>query len=409
MSLPWTVKYQPYVISDFVDNSDALNQLEKWLQSWDEKPPAKKGALLYGPPGVGKTSVVYVLAKELGYDTVEMNASDLRTGKTVERIIGGATSQSTLFGQSKRIVILDELEGISGTEDREGLSTLTEIVRKSLSPLILIAADAWSTKLRELRNQCTVIEFKRIPTRDTVSRLRKICQSEGIIAEDKALQLIAERAGGDLRSAIIDLQALSNGKNQLKCADVGWLSPRDRTETIFNVLKNIFNSNNCISARRAAEVSDVDFEMLFEWIYENAPYQLTDRQDLVEAMDALARADLYFHRIRAEQNWELLPYALDLMTAGVAMSRKRTKPAWVSFKFPQKISFMSKSKDYRRTVSQIGRKIGEKCHISVSEAKNEYLPYLKIIFSNDHGRFSSNIAEVLGLDTDEIDFLKTSS
>ena len=406
MSIPWVVKYQPTKFSEFVGNGESVRQLVKWLRLWEKKSPAKKGAFLYGPPGVGKTLSVYVLAKEFGYDTIEMNAGDWRTKKAIERIVGTAVSQSTLYGLSRRIVMIDELEGISGTGDREGLKALTKIVRTTLSPVVFIADDAWNPRFGELRNYCKLIQFKRIQTRSIIPYLHRICEKEGLDAESKALQLIAERSGGDLRSAIIDLQSLSQGKIQLTNEDVNLLYVRDRHEAIFNVLKSIFTADNCVSARKAQDIADVDYKMLFEWIYENAPYQLTDRQDLCDAMDALAKADIYFHRIRASQNWKLLPYALDMMTAAVAMSRKKTRPAWVPFKFPQRIRLMSNTRNDRRRKHAIGLKLGAKCHVSANTAVTEYLPYLKIIFSNDNGLFSSRIAEELGLNEEAITYLK---
>ena len=405
MSHSWTIKYQPNKISEFVDNGEAIRQLEKWLRSWVSQGSAKKAAFLSGPPGVGKTASVYVLAKELGCDIVEMNASDWRTKKDVERVVGMAVSQSTLYGPTKRIVMLDELEGMADTEDRGGISALIGMVKGTVSPVVFIADDAWNPKFRELRNYCLLIKFQHIPIPSITSHLRKICRAEGIEVEERTLRLISERSGGDLRSAIIDLQALSQGEEQLPYEAVIGLDIRDRREAIFEVLKLIFTSKSFDGARKTVDISDVDYEMLFEWIYENAPYQLTDREDLCEAMENLAKADIYFHRIRSSQNWALLPYALDMMTAGVAMSRRRTQLSWVPFKFPQRIGMMARTREERRKKFDIGTKLGAKCHISTNRAVTEYLPYLKIIFTSNEG-MASKIAKEINLDVETTDYLK---
>ncbi len=406
MSLPWTVKYQPTKISEFVDNGEAIRQLENWLRLWQGKSPAKKAAFLYGPTGVGKTASVFLFAKELGYDIVEMNASDWRTKKDVERVVGMALSQSTLYGLLKRIVVLDELEGMADTEDRGGISAIVGMLKSSLSPVVFIADDAWNPKFRELRNYCILIKFQHIPIPSIVSHLRQISKEEGIEAEERTLRLIAERSGGDLRSAIIDLQALSQSRKKLKYEDANWLDVRNRQEAIFNVLKSIFTANSYAAARRAVDVSEVNYEMLFEWIYENAPYQLTDKEDLSDAMDALAKSDLYFRRIRASNNWRLLPYALDMMTAGVAVSRRRTRQGWIPFKFPQRIGMMSRIRVDRRRKLEIGVKIGEKCHVSANKALTEYLSYLKIIFASKDKSIASRIAKEIGLNEEAVDYLK---
>src|SRR2546427_1628672 len=67
------------------------------------------------------------------------------------------------------------------------------------------------------------------------------------------------------------------------------------------------------------------------------------------AMLVLAEADLYFGRIRKTQSWHLLSYALDLMTAGVAVAKQTSPGGWVPMKFPQKISSMSRTRSIRDT------------------------------------------------------------
>ena len=99
-------KYKPAsckgIIGQQGDRSN-MNKLRNWLVDWNKNhlnTGGKKGApkpapwgmandngawakcaLLSGPPGVGKTTTSYLVAKELGYDVVEMNASDTRSKK----------------------------------------------------------------------------------------------------------------------------------------------------------------------------------------------------------------------------------------------------------------------------------------------------------------------------------------
>ena len=140
--------------------------------------------------------------------------------------------------------------------------------------------------------------------------LKKICLREGIEADEEALRLIAERSTGDLRSAVNDLQALAQGKKRLRYEDVAWLASRDRKEEIFQVLNLIFNSKTCEEAKRAIDRSAVDMDMLFEWVYENIPYQMRTPEELVKAMDAIALADVYRARIRKTGNWKFLRYVI---------------------------------------------------------------------------------------------------
>ena len=208
-----------------------------------------------------------------------------------------------------------------------------------------------------------------------------------------------------MRSAVNDLQALGQGKKKLAYEDVSWLGYRDRQENIFNVLRMIIYGKTCASAKQAANMVDVDTDMLFEWIYENVPAHLTDPHDLAAAMDALAIADVYRGRIRATRDWGFLRYVIDYMTAGVAMARKNTKTSgWIPFKFPQRIQMLSRSKAERAMRLSIGGKIKRKNHISALRASKEIVPYLKIIFKNNEN-MAAGLAKWLDLDQDMIEYL----
>lgn len=404
MALPWTVVHKPKKISEVVGNSESIEQFIQWMRSWEKKKPLKRAAFLHGPPGVGKTVVAEAYATEHNYDLVEMNASDWRTAEAIQRVAGVASMQTTLYGVKKRMIILDELDGISGREDRGGVGAIVDVVKNTQCPIILIANNAWDPRFTYLRQYCLPIEFKRIPYRSIVPYLRKICEKENIRADEEALKLIAERSRGDVRSAINDLQALAQGCRSLTYEDVDWLAYRDRQESIFEVLRTIFTADNYWKARKTVDLADVDYEMLFEWIYENAPYQLTHPNDLCKAMENLAKVDIYLRRVKATQDWGLLGYALDLMTSGVAMSREKTYPRWVPFKFPQRIKLLSKMKGEKAIKLKIGAKIRAKCHISATAAAKEYLPYLKVIFESDP-EMGAGLARWFGLDDEMVEYL----
>jgi len=383
MYAAWTVKYKPKLLNEVVGNEEAIEKLVRWVNSWNKGVPKRRAAFLYGSPGIGKTVSVEALANDLGMELVERNASNYRTEEAVQRFAGLASQSGTLFGK-KRLILFDELDGITGREDRGGVGAITQIVKAALVPIVLIANNAYDPRLSSLRFYCQLIEFKKPPTGEVMKHLSRICKGEGIAADEAALKFIAQRSEGDVRSAVNDLQALAQGKKTLTYEDVSWLAYRDRKDAIFNVLRLIFYGKSVESAKDAVDMADVDPDMLFEWIYENLPHHLRDPHDLAQGMTALATADLYRGRIKASQNWVLTRYVIDFMTAGVAMARERTQPAgFVPFRFPERIKTLSKTRSERQMQAAIGLKIKRRCHISANRAKKEVLPYLRIIFESN--------------------------
>ena len=404
MYAAWTVKHKPKSLAEVIGNKETIQKFVDWIKSWGKGTPKKRAAFLYGPPGIGKTVTVEALAYDFQMELVEKNASDYRTEDAINRFAGLASQYGSLFG-GKRIVLLDELDGLTGTADKGGVKAITDIVKTAQCPIILIANNAYDPRFSNLRSYCLLIEFKKPPTGEVTKHLKRICICEGIQADEEALKFIAQRSGGDVRSAVNDLQALAQGKKKLTYEDVSWLGYRDRQDTIFNVLRMIIYGRTCLSAKQAVGMADMDIDMLFEWIYENVPEHLTDPHDLARAMDALSIADVYRGRIRATQDWSFTRYVIDYMTAGVAMARQNTKAhGWIPFKFPARIQMLSRSKAERAMQLNIGRKIKRRCHISANRASKEVLPFLKIIFKNN-ADMAAGLAKWLDLDAEMVEHL----
>ena len=403
MEASWTQKYRPRHLEDVVGNKDAISTLREWLVAWEGRPQKKKAILLYGPAGTGKTVTAEAASRDMHFDLVEMNASDKRTTAAIERIVRTAAEQSSLTAR-RRLILLDEVDGIDQSADRGAIEAISSTIEHTRWPILLTANDPWDPKLAPLRNLCLMIQFKRLGIRDSLPHLRKIATKEGLEIDEKALRFIVERNEGDMRSVLNDLQTLTAGRKRLAYEDVTWLGWRDRKSSIFEILGAIFNAKTCAWARKAIELADVDYDMLFEWIYENAPTQLNDPKDRANALDALSKADLYMTRIRKTQDYGLLPYALDLMTAGVAVSRERTKPGWIKMSFPERIKLKGKARRTKALREAIGRKIAAKCHTSTSGAAKDFLPYVKQIFTSNR-KMAEQMSVWLNLDKEMVEYL----
>jgi len=413
--LMWVEKYRPRKIAEIVGNEEAKASFVDWLKSnrWRKKP-----ALLYGPPGVGKTALVHAAANEFNFNIIEMNASDTRTEKSISKIAGPATTLVALDKFSAEtegsLLFLDEVDGIFGREDRGGIGAITDIFKKGKKskkrkekevqgpqiPVVLAANDLSPKKLRPLRRICHLIRFRKVRIPMILALLQKICQREHIAAEFEALEKIAQNSEGDVRSAINDLQALCAETKVLSLEDTLMLSLRGRDYNMQDTLRGIFSAKSFGEAMTILNTSNVDFDLLVLSIHDNLPLQCKDPLELGIAYDLLSRADVFRGRI-GNENWRLLKYFINLLAQSTTVASQTFR----SFEFifpPMRISTLFWTKGKRMTLETICAKIGARCHVSRKSAKLDFVPFLKAILRKDK---ASPIYAWLQLDSDEIKYL----
>jgi len=403
--LPWVIKYRPKRIDEVVDQEQAKKLFIPWLRQWlTGRPPEKKAALLYGPAGVGKTSLVEAAANEFGLELIEMNASDFRRREDIERIAKVAATQMSLFGK-RRIILLDEVDGIAGTADRGGLDAILELINVTRHPIVMTANDPWDQKLKPLRDASLMIPFNRLSERYIVMALKRICEAERLECEEAALKLIAQRAEGDLRSAINDLQAIAEGYGKVTVDIVrSVLVSRDRQYSPWEMLRHLFMSKYIWQAKRAVTHADLDYETLLQWINENIPVQLSDPEDVWRAYEALARADIMLARTKRTMSWDLLSYVFDLAGPAVALSRKKSKFRWVKYQFPQKILLLAKTKEMREVRNALAEAVAPRVLVSKRRFLTEVLPYMMIIF-RERPDYAARIALAYNLTDNMVKYL----
>ena len=324
---PWTYRYRPKSKAEIIGNSEALDQLEKWLRSWEKGPPKKRAAFVHGPPGIGKTCAVQVLAKEHNFDLMEVNASDSRSKTRIDEYIGKSSSLTVnIFGQ-RRMILLDEMEGVSGQKDRGGIAAISDLLKVTMNPVVMVATtigENMQDKFRPLLDKAVLVEFQPVPFSDVYETLETIAKEQGVTVHPEALETLAMKSGGDLRSAINDLETVARGRTRVEPEDVSWMKDRDRKDTTPNLINKIFCASSLWEARQTISQSMIPYEDLFDWVYENLPTIIDDPDERLEALEVLAKADVYQNRARSA-DYRLLKYMFNLMTGGVAFAKKRSQ------------------------------------------------------------------------------------
>jgi hypothetical protein len=149
-----------------LENTICLHpEIEERLKTWLEKRPTP-AFLCVGPPGIGKTTLVYRVCQLQGYWTKELNASHTRTGSAFRDIIlpllenKGISSWVSNIYTKGHAVVLDEMDGLSQGE-RGGLQELLKFLRDNKKggcqvPLILICNEIQGRKMQQILRLCEV-------------------------------------------------------------------------------------------------------------------------------------------------------------------------------------------------------------------------------------------------------------
>ncbi|KAG6820837.1 hypothetical protein H0H93_010664 [Arthromyces matolae] len=284
----WVDRYRPQKFTELMGNERVAREIMTWIKRWDwcvfgnkkskKRPhpgdenademdeyhrPREKLLLLSGPPGLGKTTMAHVIARQAGYEVMEINASDARSGSIVDDRIRPALESGLAVGSSKPVLlIIDEIDGATGAGENSNtfISKLVSLTfdrprkkrqkqkdpntkRPILRPIICICNDQNASSLAKLKPHALQIRIQRPADVHTVNRLREICELEGLKAESRALSTLVGVAKGDLRGCLNTLQFIK-ARNQevtesiVRGATVGM---KEAETSLNTVLNNIFN------------------------------------------------------------------------------------------------------------------------------------------------------------------------
>jgi replication factor C subunit 1 len=330
-------KYAPKSVLDIIGHKEQINQITAWLQSWDNAYPDKRGILITGPPGIGKTTCAHLIASACGYKVKEYNASDTRSISALKGMI--ALGIRRLI---KEVIIMDEIDGLS---ERGGVGEIATILKKTSVPIICIANDK-PPKLRPIINACLDIKFNR-PVKSTIATaLLKIAKKEEIEITSADLETLCEKSGNDIRSILNNLEFYgSDIPDSSKDANLRL--------NLFSATQRLIG-NKKLSLDDAADLVFVDYGMIPLMVQE--AYLASSKHsldDVVTASEFISTADLMNKYIHQKQDWNLLPYFVH----NVAAAAKTVSGPTPFQIFPQWLGKNSKRLKHRRYMDDLSSKI----------------------------------------------------
>src|SRR3989344_5221083 len=379
------IKYNPEKLKEII------GQDTKKILLWLER-PRKKALLIYGPTGVGKTASIYALAREKDYEILELNSSYFRKKDQIKNIVGEASQQKSLFSKNK-LILIDEVDGISGRYDYGGLAELNKVIDKSKHPIILTANDVSDSKFSTLRKKCELVEFGHVDYLEIFELLKTFCEKDKIEFDEKKLKNIARKNNGDVRASILDLGvSIVDGK----VSEEG--DEREYVMEINEALKLVFKSKDVNVLLNAFSNVDEDLDEILLWLDENLDKEYSG-DDLLKAYEMLSRADVFRGRIIKRQYYRFLTYQSALMSVGVGLSKSEKREGYFPYRRSTRILKMWIAKNRNAKRKSIAEKLAKKIHASTHKAYKDFDNY--VTFLKDE-----KVASELELDDDEIKYVE---
>lgn len=387
-------KYRPCSMKEIEGQEEAIARLKSFILNFGR---GKKAVMIGGPAGCGKTSLALCLAKDLGFEIFELNASDFRNKDVLNSRLKQASEQKSFFAKSK-ILLVDEVDGLSGNKDRGGIQTLITLIEGTRFPIIITGNDIWQQKLNALRNKCELIPLKELHYEKITNILEKINKKEKINTTFQTLRNIAINSKGDARAAINDLQIVSAG--ELGSKETDSIGERDKEETIFEVLRLIFKTGK-VNESILGIFNNVNMELdtILLWLDENLALEYKD-EELARAYEMISQSDRFKRRIMRQQYWRFLVYQNMFLSAGITAAKKQGKTGFTSYKKPSRILNIWLNNQKQAKKKTISEKFAKATH------KSKKLTMKNFVFIEPILRNNQRLQKQLNLDEDEIAFLR---
>ena len=361
----WSEKYRPKNILDLVGNEEARKSLVEWFTKWKK---GTKPILLIGPPGIGKTTLANLVAKQFNYDLISLNASDVRNKQNIQEILSPVLGNQTIFGTP--MIFIDEVDGVHGRADYGGTEAIIKILKEATVPIVLAANSDLSKKMQSIKKSVQTIRFRPLPPRLLLFYLNKILQAENEKISSDSLMKLVKESRGDIRSMINFAQALVTGYNP----------PTEKSFEILNVEEGVnafYKSNSVDEARSILYSLRIDPREKINAFYSSIITSNVNTDDMQKFLQIISSADMLYGKIMKTQQWRLLRY-LDAILLGLYKKDISIRYSKYNLSWP----LLNRLRWDGTKIKSIIGSLAKTMHVSKSTFSTLYFPFLLYCIKN---------------------------
>ena len=361
----WSEKYRPQIISDMVGNEEARAVIMEWFVKWKK---GTKPLLLVGPPGIGKTTIAYLVAKQFGYDMIGLNASDVRSKSRINEILVPVLSNVSVLGTP--MIFVDEVDGIHGRGDYGGASALVDILKEPTVPIVLAANNDTSDKMKSIKKVVKIIHFKKIPPRLLRVYLDNILKKQSAKLSPGSLIKVIDKSKGDIRSMINLAQSLVTGFNPQTDNSFENINVEDGVNAFFK-------ANSIEEARSVLYSMQIDPREKINAFYSSIITSNLDNSSLAKYLETISDADMLFGKIMKTQNWRLLRYLNDILIK-LYQNDERIRYSQYNLSWP----LLNRIRWDGAKIKSLSSVMAKKLHLSSSAFVTLCLPFVLFCIKN---------------------------
>ncbi|MGI0072388.1 MAG: AAA family ATPase [Nitrosotalea sp.] len=361
----WSEKYRPKNLLDMIGNEETKELFVNWIGKWVK---GTKPLLLVGPPGIGKTTMAILGAKQFNYDLISLNASDVRTKQRIHDVLNPVMGNTTVMG--KPMIFVDEVDGIHGRSDYGGVEALVDILKEPTVPIVLAANSETSDKMKSIKKVTTAVKMRPLPPRLMRFYLEEILRREGSSLKIGSVIKLILDSRGDIRSMLNSAQALV----------WGFEPQTDRsyeTTDIEAAVNTFFKAKSIDEATAILYSLRIDPQEKINAFYSSVITSPISKEDMQEMLNVISQADMLYGKIIRNQEWRLLRYLdsilLRLYKEGTPVRYSQYNLSW---------PLLNRLRWDGRAIKELSSTLAKKMHVSRSTFSTFYLPYILLCMKN---------------------------